>query len=224
MDTYMDKHLCIFVVLLLGLYFYSYHGQKVLENFSVDRDCPDILIQHGSKIYLRNTKLAEIPGVNPITFDNLEEYVEFLNWQKSQGINCDVLYLKHEYDAQGNGVYKVRPDIVETAGGSQAIPPGNIPSLDDVTVPSNKNFPFPAQLPEKQELMDASRNDPPFNANAYPGYDPDNQYLGVDTPLDKMYHEGENKHLSDNAMDTNWGGKEYSQRVVDSGYYDGNIR
>ena len=72
MDTYVDKHLCIFVVLLLGLYFYSYHGQKVLENFSIDQDCPDILIQQGSKIYLRNTKLADIPGVNPIAFDNLE--------------------------------------------------------------------------------------------------------------------------------------------------------
>jgi len=194
------------------------------EGFSLKNDCPDILIQKGSRIYLKNTSLAEIPGVNPISFDNLEEYVEFMKWQKSQGIKCDVLFLKHEYDAQGTGVYKIRPDIVETGGGSQATPPGNIDSLDDVTVPSDKNSPFPAQLPEKQQLMDASRSDGPYNTKDYPGFDPDNQYEGIDTPLDKLYNVEVNKQKSDNAMDPNWGGKDYSQKVVDSGYFDANIR
>ena len=220
----MYKYLIIFTIFLLGIYFYSCHGQKVVEGFDSKRDCPNILIQKGNRVYLKNTKLAEIPGVNPISFDNLDEYVQFLNWQRSQGMDCDVLFLKHEYDAQGNGVYKIRPDAIETSGGSQALAPGNIDSLDSVTVPSNKNFPFPAQLPEQQLLMDANRNDPPYNTKDYPGFDQDNQYIGVDTPLDKLYNEEANKRYSDNAMDANWGGKEYSQKVVDSGYYSANTR
>ena len=220
----MYKKALILVIFVLGLYVYCSHGKNVYEGFNNKRDCPNILIQKGNKIYLKNTKLAEIPGVNPITFDNLEEYVEFLNWQKSQGMDCDVLFLKHEYDAQGNGVYKIRPDINNLNPGAQARTPGQIESLDDVTVPSSKNFPFPAQLPEQHLLVDASRNDPPYNQNSYPGFDQDNQYEGVDTPLDKLYNIETTKRYSDNAMDSNWGGIEYSKRVVNSGYYDANIR
>ena len=220
----MYKKGLILVIFLLGLYVYCSHGKKVMEGFDNKRDCPNILIQKGKQIILKNTKLAEIPGVNPITFDNLEEYVEFLKWQKSQGMDCDVLFLKHEYDAQGNGVYKIRPDIDNLNPGAQAKSPGEIENLDDITVPANKNFPFPAQLPEQQKLVDASRNDPPYNKNSYPGFDQDNQYQGVDTPLDKLYNIEANKRYSDNAMDANWGGVEYSKRVVGSGYYDANIR
>jgi|TARA_Y100000992_G_scaffold292183_1_gene249427 hypothetical protein len=218
----MYNYLIILIVFILGIYSYCFQGQKIIEGFNRRRDCPNILIQKGNKIYLKNTKLAEVPGVNPIIFNNLDEYVEFINWQKSQDIHCDILFLKHEYDAQGNGVYKIRPDIFEPSGGSQAISPGNIDSLDDVIVPSNKNGPFPAQLPDKQLLIDASRNDPPYNNKDYPGFDQDNQYVGIDTPLDKLYNIEVNKPYSSNAMDSNWGGKDYSEKVVNSGYYSDN--
>jgi len=72
------------------------------------------------------------------------------------------------------------------------------------------------------KLYDASRDDPPYNENSYPGYDPMNMYEGEYTPLDKMFHMEESKAVSSNPMDVNWGGVEYSQKVVDSGYYDAN--
>ena len=220
----MFKFLIILILFGLGLYYYGYFGQNIVEGFNAKKDCPNILIQKGNRIYLKNTNLAEVPGVNPMVFDNLEDYVEFLQWERSQGIHCDVLYLKHEYDAQGNGVYKIRPDIMEPSGGSQAMPPGKIDSLDEVTVPSDKNYPLQAQLPPKQKLMDAGRNDPPYNTQDYPGFDPMNQYEGLDTPLDKLYNVELNQKESDNPMDANWGGIDYSNQVVDSGYYEPNTR
>ena len=66
---------------------------------------------------MKNTKLAEIPGVNPITFDNLEEYVEFLDWQKSQGIRCPVLFLQKSIDSQGESIYSIRPSPTDLQGG-----------------------------------------------------------------------------------------------------------
>ena len=45
--------------------------------------CPDLLIQKGDQIHLLNTKLARVPGVNPLTFQNLEEYTEYYKYQKS---------------------------------------------------------------------------------------------------------------------------------------------
>ena len=37
-----------------------------------------------------------------------------------------------------------------------------------------------------QKLVDASRDDPPYNDQSYPGYDKDNMYVGVNTPLNSV--------------------------------------
>ena len=51
----------------------------------------------------------------------------------------------------------------------------------------------------------------------YQSYDPDNQNIGLDTPLDKKFNS--NQKISANPMDTNWGGKKYTKKLVDSGKY-----
>ena len=161
------------------------------------------MIQKGSKFYLKNTNLANVPGVNPIQFDSLEDYEQFIKWQRSQGIRCPVLYLQASYDTQGEEVYKARPS------------PNNImPGL-----PIGQNFQQPAQPPEIL-LYDAARNDPPYNMNSFPGYDPQDQYIGVNTPLDKMFHAPYGT-ISPNPMDTTWGGLKYTQSLIDKGYFSG---
>ena len=111
----------ILVVFLAGLYFITVSSDpKYLEsltNMTASTRCPNMLIQKGTHFYLYNSTLAEIPGVNPIEFENLEDYVEFISWQRSQGIRCPVLYLQHTYDAQGQSVYKARPSVTEPQGG-----------------------------------------------------------------------------------------------------------
>ena len=52
----------------------------------------------------------------------------------------------------------------------------------------------------------------------YPGFDPDNQYIGLKTPLDKMFHQDPGK-VSPSAMDANWGGPKYTQKLIDEGVY-----
>ena len=94
----------LLLIFLLGLYFYAKNScecGKSVEGFtnSKGQRCPDMLIQKGSKFYLYNSKVAQVPGVNPIEFNNLEDYTEFLDWQRSQNIRCPVLYLQETYDA-----------------------------------------------------------------------------------------------------------------------------
>ena len=92
--------------------------------------------------------MAEIPGVNPIRFKNLEEYTEFTDWQRSQGIRCPVLYLQYSYDAQGKNVLTVRPDPEDTQGGLPPVKSDNIDNVDnrddltDVTVTGQKTLPL----------------------------------------------------------------------------------
>lgn len=122
-----QKHFIYFFCLILiglGLYFCYYSVVNPLafvegyeNNDDPDLSCPNILIQNGSQIYLYNSKKVNVPGVNPIKFNHLDEYVEFMEWQKSQNINCPVLYLQHSFDANGFESYRVRPNIQEPEGG-----------------------------------------------------------------------------------------------------------
>jgi hypothetical protein len=78
---------------------------------------------------------------------------------------------------------------------------------------------YPPPLPQSSLLVDASRDDKPYNKNSYPGYDESSYYVGENTPLDHMNTVQENKAISPDPMDTNWGGSDYTQSLVDKGYY-----
>ena len=197
--------LCI-IIFLIGLYFYSKSDDpKYYEAMTNQSRCPNLLIQKDSKFYLYNSKLVKVPGVNPVEFENLEDYTEFLDWQRSQGIRCPVLYLQQTYDAQGNEVYKVRPSVSEPQGG---LPPS-------ITM----GTPGTPAYPNQQLLVDATHNDPPYNTNSVPAHDQTSYYVGTTTPLDVMDQQQQNMLYSPNPMDQNWGGADYTQSLVDKGFY-----
>lgn len=195
--------ICLFV---LGMY-HAIKRSKVgadqsssHEAFTTNENCPNILMQKGSRIFLYNSKKASVPGVNPLQFENLEEYTEFLDWQRANGMRCPVLFMNESYDAQGKRTFKIQDGPMEGGG---APPIGTVP------------------------LMDASRDSvngtaPAYNTNSYPGFDPDNQYIGKTVPLDAM--ERESGEISGNPMDSNWGGNQYTNGLIDSGVYEGNTR
>ena len=202
------KILLMLIIFLGSLYFYIRYtsNPKMLEGLTTingELRCPNLLIQKGTKYYLYNSNLAQVPGVNPIEFNDLEEYTEFLEWQRGAGIRCPVLYVQNTYDAQGNRVYKVRPSVSELEGG----------------LPPTTNVPLPLKI---TPLVDATRADAPYNQGSYPAFDQTSYYVGSITPLDMIKNSNYNMLYSDNAMDPNWGGTEYTQALVDSDYYKGN--
>jgi hypothetical protein len=162
---------------LLGLRFYATQGGRegFLGNSSESGNvrCPDLLIQQGASFFLYNTKVARVPGVNPVEFSNLEEYTEFLEWQRSQGIRCPVLYFQKMYDTQGNEVFKARPSVSDLRGG---LPPNMASGLQ----PNRVNA---------MRLIDAARQNYPINDSAVASYDPANMYIGVTTPLDDAWED-----------------------------------
>jgi len=202
------KYLFMIIIFLGGLIFYVRYSNnpKMLEGLTTingDLRCPNLLIQKGTKYYLYNSNIVQVPGVNPVVFNNLEEYNEFLEWQRGAGIRCPVLYVQNSYDAQGNRVYKVRPSVTEMQGG---LPPTT-----------------PVPLPLKfTKLVDATQNDQPYNKNSYPAFDQSSYYVGAITPLDQIKNSNYNMLYSDNAMDPNWGGADYTQALADNGYYKDN--
>jgi hypothetical protein len=201
----------ILAMFIIGLLFTMTHTSKNVHeafegqsngsngsNGSNKNRCPNILIQKGSKLYLHNSRLANVPGVNPLKFNNLEEYVEFTDWQRGQGIRCPVLYLQHSFDAQGKPVYKIRPSPLNLQGGLPPVASSGISASN-----ANANF-----------IDDADK--PPMNAGSYPAFDPMEPNAGSATGQTKKL-----KGLSANPMDPNWGGDAYTQSLIDAGKYSG---
>ena len=159
-------------------------------------NCPDMLIHNGNFLFLYNSKIPVVNETNPIVFNNLDEYITYHDTQKTNGNNCPLLYLVKENNSQGEDVYRIRPNPFDLQGGlSTGSNYVNSPtSFTNITISPN--------------------------TNNYPGFDSHNQYIGEYTDLDKIHDSTRNQPISDNPMDTNWGGREYTRQLVDSGKYD----
>ena len=198
------KLLVIACFTLLGLYYYvnSYKYYETMENVGSNRRCPNMLIEKDGAYYLYNSNLAVVPGVNPIQFKNLEDYSEFIEWQNSQNIHCPVLYLQYSTDTQNNELIQVKPSIFENQGGLPSI------QRDPLSKDSEKYI-------EENKILDATLdNNNEFNKNSYQGIDVQNQDIGLDNPIDKMFNSTDTKSV--NPMDPNWGGKQYTEKAVDN--------
>ena len=156
--------------------------------------CPNVLLRRGNRLLLYNTYLPE-SDTNPLPFQNLDEYTNYIEIQRNKGYRCPVLYLQEENDAQGKDIYRIRPSPFSLEGG------------------------LPPEMPNPRPIMDATRDNPPFNTNLYNGFDPYNQDIGVYTDLDKIHDSTRQTPVSDNPMDTNWGGVTHSQEMIDLGKY-----
>ena len=160
--------------------------------------CPDMLFHNGNSLFLYNSKNPVVDGSNPIVFNNLDEYITYHETQKSNGNDCPLLYLVKENNSQGEDVYRIRPSPFELQGGLPTSGSGTYIdspiSLTNITIPTSKDD--------------------------YSGFDPLNLGVGEYTNLDKIHDSTKDQPISDNPMDPNWGGREYTRELVDSGKYD----
>lgn len=193
--------------MVLGLYYYinSYKYYETLENNTNNsiEQCPNMLIEKDGNYHLYNSKKKIAFGVNPITFNNLEEYTKFIEWQNNQNISCPILYLQYSTDAQNNELIQVKSSIFENEGG---------------LLSKTKNFLDQDSVDENQILDATKDNDLMFNTNMFNGFDSLNQDIGLDTPLDKIFHQPGNKSV--NPMDPHWGGKNYTLDAVNRGDFE----
>jgi hypothetical protein len=243
----------IFVFLAgIGAIFSLSNNNKAVENMEnpipspatpsstptpTDDSCPDLLVKNGNVLLLYNTKKPIGNGDNPIPFANLDEYIQYLEKQREKGIQCPILFLQGENNAQGEYVYRIRPSPFDLQGG---LPPMTEPVYpNDTTSQAINDYysnvgllapaPMPQQIQQKDvvQVMDASRESN-YNTNQYAGFDPQGLYVGRYTNIDKIHDStvggGGAPALSDNPMDPNWAGVEYTNQSVLSGKYaDNNV-
>jgi hypothetical protein len=206
-DLLINNKLNLLIItsfMVLGLYYYinSYKYYEPLEN-NTTTQCPNMLIEKDGKYHLYNSKKKIVSGVNPITFDNLEDYTKYIEWQNNKNISCPILYLQYSTDTQNNELIQVKPSIFENDGG---LPVKIKDLLKQDTDADNK-------------ILDATKdNNEVFNTNMFNGFDSQNQDIGLDTPLDKIFHQPGNKSV--NPMDPHWGGKNYTLDAINKGDFE----
>jgi hypothetical protein len=192
----------VIVFIILGIYFMinfnNENENNILEGYinSTNKGfkCPDVLVQKGNRFFLYNSKLAKVPGVNPIEFENLEDYTEFIEWQRSQGIRCPVLFLHFSYNAQGDPTYKIRPSPTNLQGG--------LPSNPSTYIYSSSNNIFKDTPIMSDEIISSEET---LNSSS----------LEEERDSSLLY--------SPNAMDSNWGGIEYTDNLIKDGAFDGDM-
>jgi hypothetical protein len=199
-----NSELSILVLFGFGLvYCLNYKHEDVIENFNVNKECPNTLIRKGRHLYLTYNNKPKVPGVNPVKFDNLEEYAEFVQYQKQTNKTCPVLYLQETETAQGGKGLRVIEDPLDPSV-----------ALRNATPPQLIN-------PDPRYVQDARKEQNIYNQNMFSGADPQQQDIGVKTPLDDIVDSGSQ---SANPMAKNWGGHAYTLNAVKNGRYEGRTR
>jgi hypothetical protein len=209
--------LFLLVAFLAGIYFIMYN-KKDMETLMNKRGatpeqdetsgCPNLLVRKGNVILLYNTNLPIIENKNPLPFYNLDEYINYLEIQKRNGISCPVLFLQQENNVQGQFIYRVRPNPFDLQGG--------LPTTTNLYKEDTNGMPVPVPV------IDANRANKPYNQNNYAGFDPLGLHIGTYTDLDKIHDSTKLQGESDNPMDTNWGGVSFTQHMIDIGKYEEN--
>jgi hypothetical protein len=158
-------YLFIIFMFVFGIYF-MYSNPKEKESF-VSGQCQTTIIKDGQRFLLYNPELDHVPGVNPIELNSLNEYKEYIEWQRANKIKCPILHLEKVFDSQGAPMYEIRPSFVTEL---------NVGGM-------NHNLPRTENTPNINKVMDAALLDAPFNCNQYAPYDKENQNIGIiDSP------------------------------------------
>lgn len=239
------------IIFLGGIHFYGKYATMLKTS-----TCPNILMKVDSKYFLFNSKLEQVPGVNPIQFDTLEDYIDFLKWQQTVGIKCPVLHVEKVYDAQGNRVFKIRPSATDAKGGLPPSPPPYVASKEASTDVINKTT-VASTATSTATSTAPTKIVPTFSSN------PNCGKMSADveghsgnllsqlwakltdiptklTPAPKVSNDGKIhldeieypdnllpcpepkfKEFSDDPMDINWGGEDYTEKSVRAGKYAG---
>ena len=129
MKNNITRMICILSFPILILFMISLYHLSDTEGFTDRTSCPNMLMKKGDTLELHFRD-----GKNPIIFENLDEYTDFIAWQRSKNIRCPILYVEPVLDTQGGTSYRVsdnpyQGDVYPTLiQGNKNIPKGFDPN------------------------------------------------------------------------------------------------
>lgn len=204
----------IFLIIFIYLNGYS------IEGLAGNESCPDMLIQQGTKYLLYNTYKSE-SDTNPIKFDNLTQYAEYVKKEADNGNICPILFVQQVLGAQGDTTYKIRNDPLNPQDVDY-----KSQSSSELKIQDNYKTPYTRQI-----YMDNLASNIVNNLTT-------NEISNIDkleltksilaqtqppcTPTPDDIKPLEINGLTADPMSQNWGGPEFTDKIINQGYYAGN--
>jgi len=109
----------VIIIFIIGLYYYINKNNNINNINNINNNYKiknsNIIFEKDGKIYLFSDTISL--DKNPIIFNNLEDYIEFNEMEKSKNINYPTIYLQYGKDTQNNDILMVKPSIIEINGG-----------------------------------------------------------------------------------------------------------
>lgn len=159
----MIKNIVIFILAFVLLYFYLMEGSNEF--------CHDVIEERDNKIHIYNSKSELIPGINPLIFDNKDDYKKHMQSKVKNGSDCPVLYVKRKYTTQNKLGYQLKQD----------------PSSEDIyTLPPEDNTEHHKDNGHKNYKRNLFNSDLVSN-KGFPGFDPTDQDIGKKNPIDMKF-------------------------------------
>jgi len=216
--------LSIFVLGLLFIFSYK-HEDLVKESFDITNKCPNLLIRKGKEIHLVNTRKALIPGVNPIKFDSLEDYSQFVRYQQHMKIGCPVLYYQETYDTQNNKGFRLHTDPIDPEAGlpSHIAKEYNINNIEILA--KGGDYIDTKKLKRKPTF----KTDKTKHLKQVHPQDFSIEHSDFTQPMDTQDQTvgmsfKENFKMDTNAMASKWKGHDFTKKAIEKGEFDGQKR
>jgi hypothetical protein len=212
-------YLFVFFTAFIGFLYYlnpipfpSLQNAQTLRDSMTDMlpQCPDLLRQEGTSIVLYDLN-QPASDVNPAIFTCLDEYAQFVKEQEAKGVKCPVLELQKGIVGSSLSNAPIAPPISTDLEGSRIFNQGDYPPFD----PFNDIVYGSLGTKKRENMENQEDEEEEKRENMEDEEEEKEKQENMENP--------EDCGMSDNPMDTNWGGVQYSAQTLASGKYDGDM-
>ena len=200
--------LSVLFIFIIGLIHVSSNDIQN-ENFENNYKCYSLLFLKNNEIFLYNYNY-DLSYNNPNKFDSMNHYLFYIRKiNKVNNMKCPILELVNMNDISNNPDVSIVNNYIDNNYDIYYKKQDKINDID-----KNKHI--------ESNIFDYNQPDDGYhkniyNKNMFPSFDKHNQSVGEETSLDKIYVSDSN--ISANPMDTNWGGHNYSHKLIKDNYY-----
>lgn len=199
----------VIFIFVLGFIYVS-SNEPLKENFENNYKCYSLLFLKNNEIFLYNYSF-DLSYNNPKKFDSMNDYLSYIRKiNKINNIRCPILELLDINDISNNKNVNNINNYIDNNYDAYYKTDNNNNNTN------NNNEYNESTIFDYDDVTDGYYKEI-YNKNMYPSFDKNNQNIGEETSLDKIYFS--DSKISSNPMDTNWGGHKFTNKLIKQNYY-----
>jgi len=206
------RFISVIFIFIIGLIYVS-SNEPLKENFENNYKCYSLLFLKNNEIFLYNYNF-DLSYNNPKKFDSMNDYLFYIRKiNKVNNMRCPILELLDINDISNNDNVNNINNYIDSNYDAYYKTNDNTDNINNTNDTNKYNE---SNIFDYNNLTDGY-NKEIYNKNMYPSFDKNNQSIGEETSLDKIFVS--DSKISSNPMDTNWGGHKFTNKLIKENYY-----